>query len=450
MSDVLMTRLELNSRDFGKINERLRARLTPTNNIDGDGHDGHRGVPQSRAPSVSDGRDHPQPEASVPDAKEPSPSSQGKHLGRDECGADTADSHTGKAFACSSLPFVVQNQLPAPPQTLPTGLLSLFSEDVDESAGLQHSSSTSDKHGTMSAKWGGSVNGTSSSPQPSSSPAWEWPDISRGQQQTFSSSAAGPTRGKNAKTEVEYMTPFEYGSTAVRHSSRGYRAGRDGDDHTRFPAADGEKGVSSQAAEATGGVSSVEVERRTPGGGLEHVKKRLWGSMFEAAGASINRRRNGTNGANGGEGGKEPHQKTRRGNKRDGDNTAFSDNAVTTAVRGGVLESKNNIDRALRASRRSQFPPLPWLARCGVDGQEVADDHVGDEFGETVKHSHSSNDNDDQNWEGKEELIISGGGGARRGDRRSEKGARASTTDEKGKEGKFGRQQRRERHIFCS
>ncbi|CAM9844699.1 unnamed protein product [Ectocarpus sp. 12 AP-2014] len=408
MSDVLMTRLELNSRDFGEINKRLRARLTPTNNVDGNGHDGHAAVPQSPAPSVlSDGRDRPQSEASVPDIKEPSPSSQGKHLGRDQCGADTADSHIGKAFAYSSSPFV-QNQLPAPPQTLPTGLLSLFSEDVDESAGLQHSSST------ISAKWGRSVNGTPSSPQPSSSPAWEWPDISRGQQRTFSSSAAGPARGKNAKTEVKYVTPFEHKSTAVRHASRGHRAGKEGDDHTTFPAADGEEEVFSQAAGATGGVSSVEVERWTPGGGLEHVKKRLWGSMFEAAGASINRRRNGTDGANGGEGGKEPHQKTRRGNKRDDDKTAFSGNAVTTVVRGGVVESKNNIDHALRASRQSQFPPLPWLARSGVADHEVADDDVRDEFGETVKHSHGSNVNDDQSWGGKEELTIGGGGGARR------------------------------------
>ncbi|CAN0345702.1 unnamed protein product, partial [Ectocarpus sp. 12 AP-2014] len=423
MSDVLMTRLELNSRDFGKINERLRARLTPTNNIDGNGHNRHAAVPQSPAPSVSDGRDHPQPEASVPDAKEPPPSSQGKHLGRDQCAADTADSHIGKAFAYSSSPFV-QNQLPAPPQTLPTGLLSLFSEDVDESTGLRNSGSTSDRHGLMSAKWGGSVNGTPSSPQPSSSPAWEWPDISRGQQRTFGSSAARPTRGNNAKTEVKYVTPFEHRSTAVRHASRGSRAGKQGDDHPTTPAADGEEEVFSQAAGATGGVSSIEVERWTPGGGLEHVKKRLWGSMFEAAGASINRRRNGTDGANGGEEWKEPHQRTRRGNKRDDDNTAFSDNAVTTAVRGGVLESKNNIDHALRASRRSQFPPLPWLARGGVVDYEVADDDVRDEFGETVKHSHSSNINDDQSWGGEEELTIGGGGGARRGDRRSEKGAR--------------------------
>ncbi|CAM9646612.1 unnamed protein product, partial [Ectocarpus sp. 8 AP-2014] len=423
MSYVLMTRLELNSREFGKINERLRARLTPTNNIDGNGHDGHTALPQSPAPSVSDGRDHPQPEASVPDAKEPSPSSQGKHLGRDQCGADTADSHIGKAFAYSSSPFV-QNQLPAPPQTLPTGLLSLFSEDGDESAGLQHSSSTSNRDGTMSAKWGGSVNGTPSSPQPSSSPAWEWPDISRGQQRTFSSSAAGPTRGKKAKTEVEYVTPFEHRSTAVRHASRGHRAGREGDDHTKFPAADGEEEVFSQAAGATGGVSSVGVERRTSGGGLEHVKKRLWGTMFEAAGASINRRRVGTNGVNGGEGGKEPHQETRRGNERDDDNTAFSDNAVRTAVRGGVLESKNKIDHALPASRRSQFPPLPWLARSGVADHQVADDDVEDEFGETSKHSHSNNDKDDQNCGGQEELTNSGGGRARRGDRRFEKAAR--------------------------
>ncbi|CAN0288110.1 unnamed protein product, partial [Ectocarpus sp. 13 AM-2016] len=274
MSDVLMTRLELNSRDFGEINERLRARLTPTNNIDGNGHDGHAAVPQSPAPSVSDGRDHPQPEASVPDAKEPSPSSQGKYLGRDQCGADTADSHLGKAFAYSSS-LSVRNKLPAPPQTLPTGPLSLFLEDVDESAGLQHSS-------TISAKWGGSVNGTPSAQQPSSSPAWEWPDIYRGQHRTFSSSAAGPTRGKNTKNEVKYVTLFEHRSTAVRYASRGHRAGKEGDDHTTFPAAaDGEEEVFSQAAGALAGVSRVEVERWTPGGGLEHVKKRLWGSMFE-------------------------------------------------------------------------------------------------------------------------------------------------------------------------
>lgn len=160
--------------------------------------------------------------------------------------------------------------------------------------------------------------------------------------------------------------------------------------------------------------------------------------LTAAAGASINRSRNGTNGANGGEGGKELHQKTRRGNKRDDDNTAFSDNAVTTAVRGGVPESKNNIDHALRASRRSQFPPLPWLARSGVAGHEVADDDVGDEFGETFKHSHGSNDKDDQNCGGEEELTSSGGGGARRGDRRSEKAAMASTTGAKQRRGNSG------------
>ncbi|CAM9655426.1 unnamed protein product, partial [Ectocarpus fasciculatus] len=425
MSDLLMTRLELNSRDFRKINERLRARLTPTNGIDGDGLDGHTAVQQSPAPLMSGGRDHPRQGAPVPEGKEPSPSPQRHHLGTQQCGAITSDSPIGTAFVYSSSPFA-QNQLPAPPQELPTGLLSLFSEEGEESVGLQHNSGTSNSDSTTSAKWSGSTNGpSSSSRQPLSSSPWEWPDVSRGQQGRLSSSAARPTRQKNGKTEGEYLTPLEHRSTAVRHASGGYRAGKEGDNHTIFPTAYREEEMFSQAAGATGRAGGDDgVERRTSGGGLEHVKKRLWGSMFEAAGASINRRRVGNNGANGGEDGKEPHQMTRPGNKHDDDeNSSCSDNTAA-AVRDGVVERKNNIDHALRASRQSQFPPLPWLAKSGVARDEVREDDMREELGGITKRSYGSNDKDDQDYGGQEEFTSSGGGVAKQGDRYSEKAAR--------------------------
>lgn len=216
----------------------------------------------------------------MPEGKEPSPSPQ-RHHEPQQCGAITSDSPIGTAFVYSSSPFA-QNQLSTPPQALPTGLLSLFSEDGEESGGLQHNSSTSNSDSTMSAKWSGSTNGPSSSSRhPLSSSPWEWPDISRGQQGRLSSSAARPTRQKNAKTEGEYVTPLEHGITAVRHASGGYRAGKEGDNHTIFPTAYREEEVFSQAAGATGGAGGDGVERRISGGGLEHVKKRLWGSMFE-------------------------------------------------------------------------------------------------------------------------------------------------------------------------
>lgn len=111
---------------------------------------------------------------------------------------------------------------------------------------------------------------------------------------------------------------------------------------------------------------------------------------------------------------------------------------MTTAVRGGVLESKNNVDHSLRASRRSQFPPVPWLSRSGVAGYEVADDDGWETFGNTFKHIHSSSDKGDQNCWGEEEFTSSGDGGTRQGDRRSEKVARASTKGAKQRRGKTG------------
>lgn len=157
-------------------------------------------------------------------------------------------------------------QQPTPQrQPSPRLLLSLFSEDgSDGEPGGGRDHNRGGMGGNNRSGWGGA------NPPPSQGQSlspWEWPDICRG--------AAGPRESlrETGQKGLEYFIPrVEKQSNMHRDSDE-----RDGGP----PSLEGRRGAElGEAGTAPAGTDGLP-DTRSIYGGLGHVKKRLWGSMFE-------------------------------------------------------------------------------------------------------------------------------------------------------------------------
>lgn len=186
------------------------------------------------------------------------------------------------------------NQQQARPQPPPPHLLSLFSEDVsaddNEGVGIRDGSASSSagllvEHGgngafksNMGQRWG-----AYSTP----STMRHWPDIDRGRNGTRRVSGLENLPSENGpQEEFQYFTAphGQHWSTTPRSASgdadQGYR---------RESMMKGPGPVFGERGETRGEVTAPPppvvvddgLERRSSCGSLDHVKKRLWGSMFE-------------------------------------------------------------------------------------------------------------------------------------------------------------------------
>lgn len=159
-------------------------------------------------------------------------------------------------------------QQPTPQRQPPPRLLSLFPEDGSDDERADH-----DREGAFPYRGNNSRSGWGgANPPPSREQSlrpWEWPNICRG-----AAAASAPPRETGQK-EFEYFTP----RGDQRSDARGASGERDGGPPSLEGEGEREAEAGDIGTEAAG--PDGPSERRGIYGGLGHVKKRLWGSMFE-------------------------------------------------------------------------------------------------------------------------------------------------------------------------
>lgn len=205
--------------------------------------------------------------------------------GRDEAAVPVHRNRTVSSLSPNAPDAQRKPPHPMAPQQQPA--ISLFSGDEDGDVPASVRGASSGGRGVSRATRHGIASGEF--PQPSRQPSlrpWEWPDVFRGHKGRISGSELWPTvhcgPTDNVEEGLRYSTPYE-----PRSFTRDNTPSGEGEDEGREDT--GEDGFAPDGWEEAMGKASGEghreddggIERRRSCGGLEQVKKRLWGSMFE-------------------------------------------------------------------------------------------------------------------------------------------------------------------------